>query len=125
MKFAGALLSSISFLLLAGCGMPGKMTASVHRPELFRSTLERMIRAKEYREAVEYLRKADPVAQAAFDKTGYLAVGEDMITLPGAPSGIRYERSRDWFIPGTSDVIENPEWQWTAKGFASVYNRRR
>ena len=62
---------------------------------------------------------------ATYDKSGYLAVGEDMIVLPGVDPKVSFERSRDWYIPGTQDAIEDMSWQKAATRFAEQYNRIR
>ena len=111
----------VPMLLVAGCSE----APPAYGPASFRGDLEQLIRAKRYGVAIAYVRSADPERQAEFDKVGYLAVGEDMIVLPGAPSSVSYDRSRDWFMPGTSDAIENAEWQRVATEFAAAYNRRR
>jgi hypothetical protein len=96
-----------------------------YSPESFRTDIERLIQAKRYALATAYVKSVDPARQAAFDKAGYLAVGEDAIVLPGVDSPIRYDRSRDWFMPGTSDAIEDEAWQRAARKFAAAYNQKR
>lgn len=109
------------FLLAVGCGK----SPPPYSPASFRTDIERLIQAKRYDVATAYLRSADPARQAAFDKTGYLAVGEDTVVLPGINSPIFYDRSRDWFMPGTSDTIEDMAWQRAATAFAAAYNQKR
>jgi hypothetical protein len=109
------------WLLLFGCSEP----PPAYSPASFRATITELVKAKKYVVAVAYVRSADPERQAAFDKDGYCAIGEDAIVLPGAPSTALYERTRDWFMPGTSDAIENVKWQRAATEFATAYNRHR
>jgi len=91
----------------------------------FRSVVSDLIDEKRYQDAVAYLESGDARLQAEYDKTGFLAVGEDLIVLPGVYPEHRYERQRDWFIPGTSDVIEDDTWQNVATKFAEQYNQHR
>jgi hypothetical protein len=108
-------------LSLGGCAE----STPPYSPGSFRTEINRLIQAKRYDVAIAYLRSADPERQAAFDKAGYLAVGEDDIVLPGVDATVRYDRSRDWFMPGTSDAIENEAWQRAATKFATAYNKKR
>ena len=48
-----------------------------------------------------------------------------MILLPGVYPEVEYDRARDWEMPGTSDAIEDTEWQRAAGDFAERYNRLR
>jgi hypothetical protein len=132
MKIPGILFLLAGASLLCGCSVgpvENPFTSSqVHpssRAESFRTELARLINAGDFEGAVAFLRSSDPARQAAFDKTGYLAVGEDMVVLPGVRSGVRYDPARDWFIPGTSDVVRNPIWQQEAREFAAAYNKNR
>jgi hypothetical protein len=111
----------VPLLLVVGCAQ----SPLPYSPESFRTDVGRFIQAKRYDLATAYVMSADPARQAAFDKTGYLAVGEDEIVLPGVDSPIRYDRSRDWFMPGTSDAIEDKAWQCAATKFAAAYNQKR
>jgi hypothetical protein len=116
-----SLLVLVIVLLLGGCAE----SPPRYSPESFRTEIERLIQAKRYDLATAYVRSADPGRQAAFDKAGYLAVGEDDIVLPGVDPKVTYDRSRDWFMPGTSDAIENEAWQRAATKFAAAYNQKR
>lgn len=97
----------------------------VYTPETFRAEVERFIGAKRYADAVALVRAADIDRQVAFDRRGYVAVAMDMILLPGVEPGIAYDPDRDWEMPGTSDAIENAEWQEAATDYAERYNRHR
>jgi hypothetical protein len=108
-------------LLVGGCSE----SPPPYSPPSFRSDIERLIEARHYDLATAYVRSADPGRQAAFDKAGYLAVGEDDVVLPGVYPKITYDRSRDWFMPGTSDAIEDLAWQRAATRFAAAYNQKR
>lgn len=127
-------------LIIAGCGKPapapgsttknntsqGAPVTSKHDPATFRATLEALIAANKFGEATAYLELADPEAQAAHDGAGYLAVAGITIRLPGLEDEVgMYDPQRDWVIPGTSDVVEFPEWQRAAEEFATAYNRAR
>jgi len=122
----------VLLLCLAGCGQDQSAHtrnvsrgALAFRPETFREDVNSLIAQKEYAAATEYLNSANAVQQAQFDKTGYLAVGEYGIELPGVAPSIFYDRDRDWFMPGTSDAIEDIAWQQAATTFAEKYNRAR
>ena len=122
----------VLLLSLTGCGPDQSMhtrSASrgvvAFRPETFREDVNSLIAQKEYAAATEYLKSANAAQQAQFDKTGYLAVGEYGIELPGVAPPIFYDRERDWFVPGTSDAIEDVSWQKAATEFAKRYNRTR
>lgn len=122
----------VLLLSLTGCGQDQSAhtrnvsrSAIAFRPETFREGVNSLIAQKEYAAATEYLNSANAVQQAQFDKTGYLAVGEDGIELPGVAPSIFYDRERDWFVPGTSDAIEDVSWQNAATEFAERYNRTR
>jgi len=91
----------------------------------FRMVVSDLIEARRYRDAVVYLKNGDAQLQANYDKTGFLAVGEDLIVLPGVYPEHDYVRDRDWFIPGTSDAIEDEAWQNIATEFAKRYNQHR
>ena len=116
-----SLVLLVLLLLVVGCAE----SPPPYSPESFRSDIEGLIQVKRYSLATAYVKSADPARQAAFDKTGYLAVGEDDIVLPGVDSTIQYDRSRDWFMPGTSDAIEDEAWQRAATKFAVAYNQKR
>jgi hypothetical protein len=100
----------------------------VYRPETFRSDVRALAGAARYAEAAAYLRSVDLTAQLRHDRTGYVAVALDNIVLPGAPAGVRYDRARDWCVPGTSDALESEAhaaWVGAAVRFAEAFNRRR
>ena len=84
-----------------------------------------MIAAKDYAGATALVGSADVGRQLKHDGTGYLAIGGDKIFLPGMPQVMRYDRDRDWYMPGTSDAVEDAAWQSAATAFAERYNRRR
>jgi hypothetical protein len=84
-----------------------------------------LIADKHYNEAVAYLESADAKRQAMHDTNGYAAVAKDDIILPSVDSGVWYDRSRDWEMPGTSDCVESVAWQEAATRFAEEYNRQR
>ena len=124
----------ILMLCLAGCDRPQEPRSvtrndwskvAAFQPETFREDLNSFILRKEYAAATAYLKSADASWQAQFDKAGYLAVGEDWIDLPGVAPPIYYDQERDWFMPGTSDAIEDMAWQQAATEFAEEYNRAR
>jgi hypothetical protein len=124
--------SIILFLCLSGCGQDQSENtrnashgAIVFRPETFREDVNSLIAKKEYAAATEYLNSVNAAQQAQFDKIGYLAVGEFGIELPGVAPSIFYDRERDWYVPGTSDAIEDVSWQKAATEFAERYNRAR
>jgi hypothetical protein len=96
-----------------------------YNPATFRADITRLISAKQYRQAVALVKSADVDRQLVADRDGYIAIGMDMILLPGVYPQIEYDRSRDWEVPGTSDVIEDGEWQAVATEFAERYNLRR
>lgn len=110
-----------------GCGgsKPNSPHVGAYDPTTFRADLNSLIDAREYGRAVAYLESADPARQAEHDKTGYLAVGEILIVLPGVDPKIDYDRGRDWFMPGTQDAIEDMSWQLAATEFARRYNEVR
>ena len=99
--------------------------APAYAPATFRADITSLIAEKRYADAIDYLAAADPVRQAEHDGSGYLAVAEDMIVLPGVYPDIDYDRERDWVFPGTSDVIEAAAWQRAATDFAARYNAAR
>jgi hypothetical protein len=96
---------------------------AIYDPATFREEITRLIEAKRYEDAVLLVTAADVNRQAAHDADGYLAVGEDLIALPGAES--EYDPERDWCFPGTQDAIEHAGWQDAATEFAKRYNLRR
>jgi hypothetical protein len=51
-----------------------------------------------------------------------LAVAEDAIVLPGLPE-LAADEYDYWCFPGTSDVIEDVDWQRAATEFAAAYNK--
>jgi hypothetical protein len=108
-------------LFAGGCSEPPPR----YDPETFREEVTRLIDAKQYAVAVAFLDSVDIKRQAEFDRTGYIAVGEIMIVLPGVDRTVDYDRSRDWFMPGTSDVVEDGNWQRAATEFAAAYNQHR
>lgn len=84
-----------------------------------------VISNQRYDAAVTYLKSADPSGQAIYDKSGYYAVAEDLIVLPGVYPSIEYDKNRDWEFPGTSDAVIHSQWQAAATKFASKYNGYR
>jgi hypothetical protein len=105
---------------------PGAPTTSAaYDPSTFRADITRLISAKQYRQAVALVKAADVERQLAADRAGYMAIGLDMILLPGVYPQVEYDPSRDWYVPGTQDAIEDGEWQNAATGFAERYNLRR
>ncbi len=98
---------------------------AAYDPATFRTDITRLISAKQYRQAVTLVKAADVDRQLVADGDGYIAIGMDMILLPGVYPQIEYDRARDWDVPGTSDVIEDGEWQDVATEFAERYNLRR
>ena len=91
----------------------------------FRGDIERHIASGRYADAVKVVKDVDVDALVAADQAGYMAIGLDMILLPGAYPDVDYEPGRDWFIPGTSDAIEDHAWQFAATTFAEKYNMKR
>lgn len=118
MRPVSLLAVSVVFL---GCSE----TPPPYHPASFRDDLTQLIQARRYDVAIAYVRSANPERQAEFDQTGYIAVAEDLISLPGVHPAITYDRARDWEMPGTSDVVEDEEWQRAATEFASAYNQKR
>lgn len=121
-------------LLLAGCspGEPASSNATVHSrnvpsysPETFRAEVTRLIAEKRYEDAVALVERAAPERQVDHDKTGFIAVAEDLIVLPGVFPVIDYDGARDWEFPGASDTVESPPWQDAATDFARRYNLLR
>jgi hypothetical protein len=94
-------------------------------PATFRDDITNFIHAKDYRAAVALLNLADVNRQVAADGSGYIGIGGYSITVPGAGPGITFDRSRDWFMPGTSDYIVDWQWQDVATEFAVQYNGLR
>ena len=124
----------ILLLVTLGCSKTTEISPFDDRPtstipefatSTFRSDVSELIAQNRYIAAVNYIKTADPSVLADYDKVGFLAVGEDLIVLPGVYPGHDYVRDRDWFIPGTSDSVENDAWQNTATEFAARYNRHR
>jgi len=122
-------------ILLAGCenragtspNVPesGSVIVPTYSPETFRRDVSDLISSKRYSNAVAFLRTVDPKRQAFHDETGYYAVGEDLIVLPGVDPTVVYDRNRDWQFPGTSDAVEDLAWQRAATDFAVRYNQNR
>src|SRR5690606_25175507 len=108
-------LIAVMLAAALGCGKANQTPPG--SPETFRADVEFLIEAGDYRRAVARLESTDHADLAAYDQTGYLAVGEDMIVLPGVDPKIIFEADRDWFIPGTSDVVEDMKWQRAATEF--------
>lgn len=104
-----------------GCGR----SVPAYTSSNFRTDVEALIQSGEYHRAVALLESADPARQAAHDKSGYLAVGEDLVVLPGVDTPVSYDSRRDWVFPGTSDVVEDVTWQHAATEFARRYNEIR
>lgn len=100
-------------------------TQPAYRPKDFRADVTAMIDAGRYADATLYLASADVNRQVEFDGEGYLGVGEDLIVLSGVYPRVEFDRGRDWYIPGTSDAIEDAAWQAAATDFAERFNRRR
>ena len=103
----------------------GENAIPTYSAESFRAVLTTLISEKRYHAAVAYLRNANPELQTEFDQTGFLAVAQEDIYLPGVDSDIHFDCGRDWEFPGTSDVVENIEWQKSATEFATRYNQHR
>lgn len=104
----------------------GPVSRSVrYDPASLRANITRLIKTKDYRAAVALLNAADVDRQLSADGSGYIGIGGYSIDLPGAGPGSTFDRSRDWFVPGTSDVIKDREWQEVATEFARRYNNRR
>jgi hypothetical protein len=124
----------VAVTCLACEGEPSQSTSSQQQLRLpprtapfpFLASLESLIAAGDYEGAVHLVRSVDVVqvrSQAAeHNFSGFLAVAEYAITLPGAPE-LDYDRDRDWELPGTSDVLEDPVWQRAATDFAAKYNK--
>jgi len=137
-----AALRLFTFLLLLhsvfsslGCGSDATPSASPQQrspsatrtpPAPFLAELESLVAAQDFDGAVQFVRGADLaqlVAQAADHSfSGFLAVAEDLIILPDVRER-NYDPSRDWALPGTSDVIEHSRWQRAATEFAANYNK--
>jgi hypothetical protein len=110
---------------LLGCEAQPAVTIPAYEPHRFRSHVEKLIAKKDYAAAVIYLESASPEKQARHDVTGFLAIGEDLIFLPGISPPEAFDGGRDWCFPGTQDAIEHDEWQRAATQFALEYNRAR
>ena len=89
-----------------------------YSPATFRADINKFISAKDYANAVLLIQAANVNQQPAHDGTGYMAIGEDAIVLSGIENQVQYNQSRDWFVPGTSDAIEDRAWQTAATNFA-------
>lgn len=94
-------------------------------PQTFRAEIARFINSRQFHKATALVRAADVERQVKFDGAGFVAVGEDTIVLPGVDPNVMYGRQRDWYMPGTSDVIQDRTWQAAATKFAKQYNLRR
>lgn len=114
----------LSILALCGCSASSK-TSATYDPSTFRADITRLIDARQYRQAVSLVKSADVDRQVAADRNGYMAIGGYSVLLPGLDAKMQYDGTRDWYVPGTSDVIENAEWQSVATDFAKRYNARR
>ncbi len=108
-----------------GAGTTNTSQVPAYSPETFRADIERLIGDRDYSAAVRLLAAADVAQQVKHDESGYIAVAEDMILLPGVYPKIEFDRDRDWQFPGTSDAIEDAEWQNAATDFAFRYNQLR
>lgn len=121
--------ATVVIVALALWGCYERPTASPTSPKYdpisFRVDITRLISAKQYRQAVALVKAADVDRQLAADGAGYMAIGEDMILLPGVYPQVEYDASRDWYVPGTQDAIQDSEWQKVATNFAERYNLRR
>ncbi len=122
MRPTGSILLFIT--VLCGCTSSTKSPVA-YEPATFRADITRLIEAKDYRAAVRLVKAADVDRQVSADAAGYMAIGGYAIFLPGIDSQIMFDRSRDWYVPGTSDAIEDGEWQHIATEFATRYNMRR
>jgi len=94
-------------------------------PQTFRADVTRLVNAGQYASATALVKAADIDLQLRADGTGYVAVGQDMIVLPGLYPNVAYNRARDWYIPGTQDAIQDVAWKNAATEFARRYNQRR
>lgn len=103
----------------------GSGTRTMYDPATFRNDISRFIQSGHFRDAALLVQAADVDRQLKHDSSGYLAVGEDLIVLPGVDPDIQYDAERDWCFPGTQDAIQDAEWQAVATNFAKHYNRRR
>lgn len=112
-------------LLPLSCTESSSKPLPVYTPETFREDVSALISEQRYEDAVRYLASADPVRQARYDEEGYLAVAEDLIYLPGLEPAVEFDRQRDWEFPGTSDVLQDEDWQNAATDFAEQYNSER
>jgi hypothetical protein len=107
-----------------GCGVEAPPT---YDPVTFRSVIEKLIFEKRFDAAVAYIKSANPEQQAIHDKKGFIAIGGYAFFIPGIENEPLPDGTRDWYMPGTSDVISNEdqEWQSEAKQFAVKYNQKR
>lgn len=106
------------FVFMIGCG-----DVPAYQPKTFRTEVEQLIADERYADAARYLQRADPQRQADYDGSGYMAVAEDLILLPGVHPDVYYnDGPDDWEIPGTSDAILDKAWQDAATDFATRYN---
>ena len=94
-------------------------------PATFRADITRFVTAGQFNNATALVNAADVDRQLKFDAAGYLAVGEDMIVLPGVYPNVNYDPKRDWYMPGTQDAIQDGAWQAAATEFAKRYNLQR
>jgi hypothetical protein len=118
----------VSLAILAGCHRtappPKPIAPPAYSPVTFRADVTRLISIGDYAAAVALVRAVDVDRQLTQDGGGYIAIGEDMIILLGIEN-IDYVPSRDWYVPGTQDAIQDMGWQQSATDFARQYNQRR
>ncbi|QDT74572.1 hypothetical protein I41_37690 [Lacipirellula limnantheis] len=117
----------VAAVLLAGCSEPNNSPPAAqsippYAPSTFRIDVTRLIGDHRYQEAAAYLHSADAERQAVHDRSGFIAVAEDAIVLPGAPADAQFDAKRDWELPGTSDAVIDVAWQAAATKFAEAYN---
>jgi hypothetical protein len=121
----------VSLVVVAACNKPtpapvaAAPVAVTYVPATFRADITRHIVAKDYASAVALVTAANVNQQLAQDRTGYIAIGEDAIVLSGIENQVQYNASRDWYVPGTDDAIQDMPWQKTATNFARQYNAAR
>lgn len=78
----------VAAVLLAGCSEPNNWPPAAqslppYAPATFRIDVTRLIGEHRYQEAAAYLQSADAKRQAVHDRSGFIAVAEDAIVLPG------------------------------------------
>ena len=124
-------LAVACILATAGCGGPSPSAPApptpvpVYSPATFCADIESLIADERYDDAVAYVQSADATQQVRYDGGGFLAVGEDMVVLPGVDPSVFFDRDRDYFLRGTQDAIQDWAWQQAATEFAREYNRLR